>query len=106
MAEGCDVVVCQGADGGAGGCGAVLAHGRYEDAVAEGGAADGEGREEGWCCAILFGVWGGRSWGGQMLWGEVWEARDALVVVLGCHVAMSILRIWVDYSCIKDDGKL
>ena len=41
-----------------------------------------------------------------MLWGEVWEARDALVVVLGCHVEVPSLRILVYDFCIKEYGKL
>ena len=38
--------------------------------------------------------------------GEVWEAWDAVVVVLGCHVEMSSMIIWDGCFCMEEYGEV
>lgn len=74
VAEGGDMVGCQGARVRAGRGGAVLAHRGDDDSVAEGGAADGEWGEEGGN-AVSLGVLR-CAWRLGVLGCEEWEARD------------------------------
>lgn len=95
------MVVCQSAGGGAVGCSAVLAHGSDEDAVAQGGAADGELLEE-----LRYGLCGSRgcgcAGGGDVLGREVFEVGHADVdswwwCHVGCKVcsfSFKLVRVW------------
>jgi hypothetical protein len=66
-------------------CGRVLAHGGYQDAVTERSAAYCQRLEKSGRWLVGLGILGYRTRRCYVLWGEVLEARDALVVVLRCH---------------------